>query len=162
MCDILIPSSYWCAVMNNALLNLSNHCGNSLYSLPLSPPPPLSLLFCSSDGPFLNDPVSWQPGTNQHAGSLSVVTTVWGVTNPTHSQVTHDSVPWDCFLFFFFLLWCPLVSWAVTTQTHLQQEHEWRSRGYLFCMWDIKSNIRMRLWTLNILFVGLYGSTGTK
>ncbi|CAG05354.1 unnamed protein product, partial [Tetraodon nigroviridis] len=40
-----------------------------------------------SDGPFLNDPVSWQPGTNQHAGSLSVVTTVWGVTNPTHSQV---------------------------------------------------------------------------
>uniref|UniRef100_H3D7R3 Zinc finger MIZ-type containing 2 n=1 Tax=Tetraodon nigroviridis TaxID=99883 RepID=H3D7R3_TETNG len=41
----------------------------------------------NSDGPFLNDPVSWQPGTNQHAGSLSVVTTVWGVTNPTHSQV---------------------------------------------------------------------------
>ncbi|KAF3849203.1 hypothetical protein F7725_015700 [Dissostichus mawsoni] len=41
----------------------------------------------SSDGPFLNDPVSWQPGTNQHPGSLSVVTTVWGVTNPTHSQV---------------------------------------------------------------------------
>nr|XP_046231777.1 zinc finger MIZ domain-containing protein 2 isoform X3 [Scatophagus argus] len=41
----------------------------------------------STDGPFLNDPVSWQPGTNQHAGSLSVVTTVWGVTNPTHSQV---------------------------------------------------------------------------
>uniref|UniRef100_A0A3Q1I7M2 SP-RING-type domain-containing protein n=1 Tax=Anabas testudineus TaxID=64144 RepID=A0A3Q1I7M2_ANATE len=41
----------------------------------------------SHDGPFLNDPVSWQPGTNQHAGSLSVVTTVWGVTNPTHSQM---------------------------------------------------------------------------
>ncbi|KAM6902988.1 zinc finger MIZ domain-containing protein 2 [Xenentodon cancila] len=41
----------------------------------------------SADGPFLNEPVSWQPGTNQHAGSLSVVTTVWGVTNPTHSQV---------------------------------------------------------------------------
>ncbi|KAM4634984.1 zinc finger MIZ domain-containing protein 2 isoform 3-T3 [Polymixia lowei] len=41
----------------------------------------------SSDGTFLNDPVSWQPGTNQHTGSLSVVTTVWGVTNPTHSQV---------------------------------------------------------------------------
>ncbi|XP_010772517.1 zinc finger MIZ domain-containing protein 2 [Notothenia coriiceps] len=48
-------------------------------SLPLNPQ--------SSDGPFLNDPVSWQPGTNQHPGSLSVVTTVWGVTNPTHSQV---------------------------------------------------------------------------
>ncbi|XP_056287903.1 zinc finger MIZ domain-containing protein 2 [Pseudoliparis swirei] len=41
----------------------------------------------SGDGPFLNDPVSWQPGANQHPGSLSVVTTVWGVTNPTHSQV---------------------------------------------------------------------------
>uniref|UniRef100_A0AAQ5XIG6 SP-RING-type domain-containing protein n=1 Tax=Amphiprion ocellaris TaxID=80972 RepID=A0AAQ5XIG6_AMPOC len=52
----------------------------------------LSLLTAHSDGPFLNEPVSWQPGTNQHAGSLSVVTTVWGVTNPTHSQVTHDSL----------------------------------------------------------------------
>ncbi|XP_033978923.1 zinc finger MIZ domain-containing protein 2 isoform X2 [Trematomus bernacchii] len=49
-------------------------------SLPLNPQ--------SIDGPFLNDPVSWQPGTNQHPGSLSVVTTVWGGgTNPTHSQV---------------------------------------------------------------------------
>uniref|UniRef100_A0A8C5ERR6 Zinc finger MIZ domain-containing protein 2-like n=1 Tax=Gouania willdenowi TaxID=441366 RepID=A0A8C5ERR6_GOUWI len=41
----------------------------------------------SSDGHFLHEPVSWQPGTNQHPGSLSVVTTVWGVSNPTHSQV---------------------------------------------------------------------------
>uniref|UniRef100_A0A3P8VKV3 Zinc finger, MIZ-type containing 2 n=1 Tax=Cynoglossus semilaevis TaxID=244447 RepID=A0A3P8VKV3_CYNSE len=32
-------------------------------------------------------PFSWQPDANQHAGSPSVVTTVWGVTNPTHSQV---------------------------------------------------------------------------
>uniref|UniRef100_A0A8C5ERB7 Zinc finger MIZ domain-containing protein 2-like n=1 Tax=Gouania willdenowi TaxID=441366 RepID=A0A8C5ERB7_GOUWI len=40
-----------------------------------------------SDGHFLHEPVSWQPGTNQHPGSLSVVTTVWGVSNPTHSQV---------------------------------------------------------------------------
>uniref|UniRef100_H2VEH3 Zinc finger MIZ-type containing 2 n=1 Tax=Takifugu rubripes TaxID=31033 RepID=H2VEH3_TAKRU len=60
----------------NALLNPANHLSNSDL-----------ISFCSSDGPFLNDPVSWQPGTNQHAGSLSVVTTVWGVTNPTHSQV---------------------------------------------------------------------------
>ncbi|XP_065821371.1 zinc finger MIZ domain-containing protein 2 isoform X1 [Labrus bergylta] len=52
------------------------------YMKPSLPPTPQS-----SDGPFLNDPVSWQPGTNQHPGSLSVVTTVWGVTNPTHSQV---------------------------------------------------------------------------
>uniref|UniRef100_A0A8C3A8T6 SP-RING-type domain-containing protein n=1 Tax=Cyclopterus lumpus TaxID=8103 RepID=A0A8C3A8T6_CYCLU len=41
----------------------------------------------SSDGPFLNDPSFLATGTNQHPGSLSVVTTVWGVTNPTHSQV---------------------------------------------------------------------------
>nr|XP_019937962.1 PREDICTED: zinc finger MIZ domain-containing protein 2 isoform X1 [Paralichthys olivaceus] len=55
---------------------------NPLNSMkPSLPPTP------QSDGPFLNDPVSWQPGTNQHAGALSVVTTVWGVTNPTHSQV---------------------------------------------------------------------------
>lgn len=70
----------------NALLNPANHPSNSDL-----------ISFCSSDGPFLNDPVSWQPGTNQQAGSLSVVTTVWGVTNPTHSQVTHVSVPGDIF-----------------------------------------------------------------
>ncbi|XP_078127133.1 zinc finger MIZ domain-containing protein 2 isoform X1 [Sander vitreus] len=56
-----------------------NHLNSMKPSLPPNPQ--------SSDGPFLNDPVSWQPGTNQHPGSLSVVTTVWGVTNPTHSQV---------------------------------------------------------------------------
>ncbi|MED6232785.1 hypothetical protein ATANTOWER_002431 [Ataeniobius toweri] len=56
---------------------------NPLNSMkPSLPPTPQS-----TDGPFLNEPVSWQPGTNQHARSLSVVTTVWGVTNPTHSQV---------------------------------------------------------------------------
>uniref|UniRef100_A0A667WTU5 Zinc finger, MIZ-type containing 2 n=1 Tax=Myripristis murdjan TaxID=586833 RepID=A0A667WTU5_9TELE len=41
--------------------------------------------------------VSWQPGTNQHTGSLSVVTTVWGVTNPTHNQVPHNSQPFVIF-----------------------------------------------------------------
>lgn len=78
----------------NALLNPANHLSNSDL-----------ISFCSSDGPFLNDPVSWQPGTNQHAGSLSVVTTVWGVTNPTHSQVTHVSVPGD--IFFVLLVYVP-------------------------------------------------------
>uniref|UniRef100_A0A3B3UQK0 Zinc finger MIZ-type containing 2 n=1 Tax=Poecilia latipinna TaxID=48699 RepID=A0A3B3UQK0_9TELE len=67
---------------------------NPLNSMkPSLPPTPQS-----TDGPFLNEPVSWQPGTNQHARSLSVVTTVWGVTNPTHSQVTHDSLPGDIVL----------------------------------------------------------------
>uniref|UniRef100_A0A673X7L0 Zinc finger MIZ-type containing 2 n=1 Tax=Salmo trutta TaxID=8032 RepID=A0A673X7L0_SALTR len=41
-----------------------------------------------SDGNFLYDSASWQQGTNQQPGALSVVTTVWGVTNPSHSQVT--------------------------------------------------------------------------
>ncbi|CAB1332359.1 unnamed protein product, partial [Coregonus sp. 'balchen'] len=40
-----------------------------------------------SDGNFLYDSASWQQGTNQQPGALSVVTTVWGVTNPSHSQV---------------------------------------------------------------------------
>uniref|UniRef100_A0A674EJ19 Zinc finger, MIZ-type containing 2 n=1 Tax=Salmo trutta TaxID=8032 RepID=A0A674EJ19_SALTR len=48
----------------------------------------ISLLPVSlSDGNFLYDSASWQQGTNQQPGALSVVTTVWGVTNPSHSQV---------------------------------------------------------------------------
>ncbi|KAM3873719.1 zinc finger MIZ domain-containing protein 2-like [Diretmus argenteus] len=56
---------------------------NPLNSMkPSLPPTPQS-----SDGSYLHDPVSWQQGTNQHPGSLSVVTTVWGVTSPTYNQV---------------------------------------------------------------------------
>ncbi|XP_072293314.1 zinc finger MIZ domain-containing protein 1a isoform X6 [Eucyclogobius newberryi] len=40
-----------------------------------------------SDGSFPYDSVPWQQNTNQPPGSLSVVTTVWGVTNTTQSQV---------------------------------------------------------------------------
>lgn len=40
-----------------------------------------------SEGSYPYDPSSWQQPTNQPAGSLSVVTTVWGVTNPSASQV---------------------------------------------------------------------------
>uniref|UniRef100_A0A8C2IRR3 Zinc finger, MIZ-type containing 2 n=1 Tax=Cyprinus carpio TaxID=7962 RepID=A0A8C2IRR3_CYPCA len=40
-----------------------------------------------SDASYPYDPVPWQQGPNQPAGSLSVVTTVWGVTNPSPSQV---------------------------------------------------------------------------
>uniref|UniRef100_A0A3B5ATR3 Zinc finger MIZ domain-containing protein 2-like n=1 Tax=Stegastes partitus TaxID=144197 RepID=A0A3B5ATR3_9TELE len=40
-----------------------------------------------SDGSYPYDPSSWQQPTNQPTGSLSVVTTVWGVTNPSASQV---------------------------------------------------------------------------
>lgn len=41
-----------------------------------------------SDASYPYDPVPWQQGPNQPAGSLSVVTTVWGVTNPSPSQVS--------------------------------------------------------------------------
>ncbi|XP_068182900.1 zinc finger MIZ domain-containing protein 1a isoform X6 [Antennarius striatus] len=40
-----------------------------------------------SDGSFPYDSVPWQQSTNQPPGSLSVVTTVWGVTNTSQSQV---------------------------------------------------------------------------
>ncbi|XP_056139307.1 zinc finger MIZ domain-containing protein 2 isoform X2 [Lampris incognitus] len=39
-----------------------------------------------SEGSYSYDPSSWQQPTNQPTGSLSVVTTVWGVTNPSASQ----------------------------------------------------------------------------
>ncbi|KAM6389821.1 zinc finger MIZ domain-containing protein 2 isoform 2-T2 [Rhynochetos jubatus] len=39
------------------------------------------------DGSFAYEAVPWQPSTNQPAGSLSVVTTVWGVGNTSQSQV---------------------------------------------------------------------------
>ncbi|XP_073684419.1 zinc finger MIZ domain-containing protein 1-like [Garra rufa] len=39
------------------------------------------------DPAFQYDSVSWQQNTNQPPGSVSVVTTVWGVTNTSQSQV---------------------------------------------------------------------------
>ena len=47
----------------------------------------LNICFCS-DGSFPYDSVPWQQNTNQPPGSLSVVTTVWGVTNTSQSQVS--------------------------------------------------------------------------
>ncbi|XP_040033654.1 zinc finger MIZ domain-containing protein 1a isoform X1 [Gasterosteus aculeatus] len=40
-----------------------------------------------SDGSFPYDSVPWPQNSNQPPGSLSVVTTVWGVTNTSQSQV---------------------------------------------------------------------------
>uniref|UniRef100_A0AAY4CKJ6 SP-RING-type domain-containing protein n=1 Tax=Denticeps clupeoides TaxID=299321 RepID=A0AAY4CKJ6_9TELE len=45
------------------------------------------------DGSFPYDSVPWQQNTNQAPGSLSVVTTVWGVTNTSQSQVLGNPVP---------------------------------------------------------------------
>ncbi|XP_077377608.1 zinc finger MIZ domain-containing protein 2-like isoform X2 [Festucalex cinctus] len=39
-----------------------------------------------SEGSYGYEPSSWQQPANQPPGSLSVVTTVWGVTNPSASQ----------------------------------------------------------------------------
>lgn len=50
--------------------------------------PSLLLSLFYSDGSYPYDPASWQQGTNQPPGSLSVVTTVWGVTSPSPSQVS--------------------------------------------------------------------------
>ncbi|NXR18263.1 ZMIZ2 protein, partial [Cinclus mexicanus] len=46
-----------------------------------------------SDGSFAYEAVPWQPSTNQPPGSLSVVTTVWGVSNPSQSQVPAAPLP---------------------------------------------------------------------
>ncbi|KAJ3610738.1 hypothetical protein NHX12_022829 [Muraenolepis orangiensis] len=43
-----------------------------------------------SDGSFPYDSVPWQQNTNQAPGSVSVVTTVWGVSNTSQSQVLAD------------------------------------------------------------------------
>ncbi|XP_040310914.1 zinc finger MIZ domain-containing protein 2 isoform X5 [Herpailurus yagouaroundi] len=48
---------------------------------PALPPTP------HGDGPFAYEPVPWQQSATQPAGSLSVVTTVWGVGNAAQSQV---------------------------------------------------------------------------
>ncbi|XP_058152658.1 zinc finger MIZ domain-containing protein 2 isoform X2 [Dasypus novemcinctus] len=48
---------------------------------PALPPTP------HGDGPFAYESVPWQQSANPPAGSLSVVTTVWGVSNTSQSQV---------------------------------------------------------------------------
>ncbi|XP_049750735.1 zinc finger MIZ domain-containing protein 2 isoform X1 [Elephas maximus indicus] len=48
---------------------------------PALPPAP------HGDGSFAYESVPWQQSANQPAGSLSVVTTVWGVSNTSQSQV---------------------------------------------------------------------------
>uniref|UniRef100_A0A672I971 Zinc finger MIZ domain-containing protein 1-like n=1 Tax=Salarias fasciatus TaxID=181472 RepID=A0A672I971_SALFA len=53
--------------------------------------PPMSSMkpgLSHGDGSFPYDSVPWQQNTNQPPGSVSVVTTVWGVTNTSQSQVS--------------------------------------------------------------------------
>ncbi|XP_056628097.1 zinc finger MIZ domain-containing protein 1-like [Triplophysa dalaica] len=44
------------------------------------------------DSSYQYDSVSWQPNPSQPSGSVSVVTTVWGLTNTTQTQVLGNSM----------------------------------------------------------------------
>ncbi|XP_036379514.1 zinc finger MIZ domain-containing protein 1 isoform X8 [Megalops cyprinoides] len=82
--------SSWCEELGRLLLlrHQKNRQNDAPGKLPMQPSmssmkPTLS----HGDGPFPYDSVPWQQNTNQPPGSLSVVTTVWGVTNTSQSQV---------------------------------------------------------------------------
>ncbi|XP_015201822.1 zinc finger MIZ domain-containing protein 1a isoform X7 [Lepisosteus oculatus] len=82
--------SSWCEELGRLLLlrHQKNRQNEPSGKLPMQPPmssmkPPLP----HGDGSFPYDSVPWQQNTNQPPGSLSVVTTVWGVTNTSQSQV---------------------------------------------------------------------------
>ncbi|XP_030630208.1 zinc finger MIZ domain-containing protein 1 isoform X2 [Chanos chanos] len=82
--------SSWCEELGRLLLlrHQKNRQGEAPGKVPMQPPinsmkPSLS----HGDGSFPYDSVPWQQNTNQTPGSLSVVTTVWGVTNTSQSQV---------------------------------------------------------------------------
>ncbi|ELW61465.1 Zinc finger MIZ domain-containing protein 1, partial [Tupaia chinensis] len=85
--------SSWCEELGRLLLlrHQKSRQSDPPGKLPMQPPlnsmssmkPTLS----HSDGSFPYDSVPWQQNTNQPPGSLSVVTTVWGVTNTSQSQL---------------------------------------------------------------------------
>uniref|UniRef100_A0A4W4DMK8 SP-RING-type domain-containing protein n=1 Tax=Electrophorus electricus TaxID=8005 RepID=A0A4W4DMK8_ELEEL len=82
--------SSWCEELGRLLLlrHQKNRQSEPQGKVPMQAPmnsmkPALS----HSDGSFPYDTVPWQQNTNQAPGSLSVVTTVWGVTNTSQSQV---------------------------------------------------------------------------
>ncbi|KAM6956700.1 zinc finger MIZ domain-containing protein 1a isoform 2-T2 [Aplochiton taeniatus] len=82
--------SSWCEELGRLLLlrHQKNRHNEPQGKVPMQPSmanmkPGLS----HSDGSFPYDSVPWQQNTSQPPGSLSVVTTVWGVTNTSQSQV---------------------------------------------------------------------------
>ncbi|KAK3554296.1 hypothetical protein QTP70_020150, partial [Hemibagrus guttatus] len=82
--------SSWCEELGRLLLlrHQKNRQNEPQGKVPMQPPmnsmkPSLS----HGDGSFPYDSVPWQQNANQAPGSLSVVTTVWGVTNTSQSQV---------------------------------------------------------------------------
>uniref|UniRef100_A0A8C4T5P4 Zinc finger, MIZ-type containing 1a n=1 Tax=Erpetoichthys calabaricus TaxID=27687 RepID=A0A8C4T5P4_ERPCA len=96
-CIVLYPFSAllssWCEELGRLLLlrHQKNRQNEPPGKIPMQPSmnamssmkPALS----HSDGSFPYDSVPWQQNNNQPPGSLSVVTTVWGVTNTSQSQV---------------------------------------------------------------------------
>ncbi|MED6267411.1 Zinc finger MIZ domain-containing protein 1, partial [Characodon lateralis] len=79
--------SSWCEELGRLLLlrHQKNRQNEPQGKVPMQPSMKPSLTH--SDGSFPYDSVPWQQNTNQPPGSLSVVTTVWGVTNTSQSQV---------------------------------------------------------------------------
>uniref|UniRef100_A0A8C7NPM5 Zinc finger MIZ-type containing 1 n=1 Tax=Oncorhynchus mykiss TaxID=8022 RepID=A0A8C7NPM5_ONCMY len=66
------------------------------------------------DGSFPYDSVPWQQNTNQPPGSLSVVTTVWGVANTSQSQVRLPSMLWGVAKSLHSQVRLPSMLWGVT------------------------------------------------
>ncbi|XP_056387336.1 zinc finger MIZ domain-containing protein 1 isoform X4 [Hyla sarda] len=85
--------SSWCEELGRLLLlrHQKSRQNDPPGKIPMQPPmnsltsmkPSLS----HGDGSFPYDSVPWQQNASQPPGSLSVVTTVWGVTNTSQSQV---------------------------------------------------------------------------
>ncbi|XP_004715358.1 zinc finger MIZ domain-containing protein 1 isoform X2 [Echinops telfairi] len=85
--------SSWCEELGRLLLlrHQKSRQSDPPGKLPMQPPlnsmSPMKPTLSHSDGSFPYDSVPWQQNTSQPPGSLSVVTTVWGVTNTSQSQV---------------------------------------------------------------------------
>ncbi|XP_061546029.1 zinc finger MIZ domain-containing protein 1a isoform X3 [Phycodurus eques] len=82
--------SSWCEELGRLLLlrHQKNRQNESQGKVPMQPSMnSMKTGLTHSDGSFPYDSVPWQQNTNQPPGSLSVVTTVWGVTNTSQSQV---------------------------------------------------------------------------
>ncbi|KAG9341008.1 hypothetical protein JZ751_019761, partial [Albula glossodonta] len=83
--------SSWCEELGRLLLlRHQKSRPNDTPGKAMPPQPSLNSMkpaLSHGDGSFPYDSVPWQQNTNQPPGSLSVVTTVWGVTNTSQSQV---------------------------------------------------------------------------
>ncbi|XP_059388865.1 zinc finger MIZ domain-containing protein 1-like [Carassius carassius] len=75
--------SSWCEDLGRLLLLRHQKSKNPMQDNIDNMKPALS----HGDASCQYDSVSWQQNTNQPSGSVSVVTTVWGVTNTSQSQV---------------------------------------------------------------------------